>query len=70
MEAWISWTLGYILIGLVMAFTVEGINKWHRLIFIVWPLPLATFVVFLIYAIIKGVYTETKKFIQKRRNKA
>lgn len=69
MDAWVSWTLGYILIGIIMAITVEGINKWHRLIFIVWPIPTAIFLIFMVYGIIRGLYIEARKYIQNKRNK-
>ena len=69
MDAWVSWTIAYILIGIMLAIAVEGINKWHRLVFIVWPIPIATFLIFAVYAIIKGLYIEVCKYIKNKRNK-
>lgn len=69
MDAWISWSLGYILIGIMLALAVEGMRKWDRLIFIVWPIPITFFMLFVIYAIVKGAYTTVRDYIKNKRNK-
>ena len=66
---WIAWIIAYILVGLIMAFTVEGLGKWDRLIFVVWPIPIILFMIFSVYAIIRGLYIEISKYIKNKRNK-
>lgn len=69
MDAWISWTLAYILIGIMLALAVEDMRKWDRLIFIVWPIPITLFMLFVIYAIVKGAYVTVRDYIKNKRNK-
>jgi hypothetical protein len=65
MDAWISWTIGYILIGIMLALTIEGMKKLDRLIFIVWPIPIATYILAIICTVIYYSSLEIIKYIKK-----
>ena len=69
MDAWISWTIGYILIGIMLALAVEGIKKWDRLIFIVWPIPVAAYILAIICTVIYYSGLEIIKYIKNKLNK-
>ena len=69
MCAWIYWALAYILIGIMLALSVEGMKKRDRLIFIVWPISITLFMLFIIYAIVKGAYITVRDYIKNKRNK-
>lgn len=68
-ESWITWTIGYIVIGLGLLLIIDepGMKWYDRLVFIIWPIPITAFLVFAIGAIIVGAYTEIKDYIKYRK---
>ena len=66
-ESWIAGITIYILCGLgLMLMIGEPGMKWSdRLVFVIWPLPVAAFFILTIGATIVGLYKEIKKYIKK-----
>ena len=63
------WILGYILMGLGLLLMIDepGMKWYNRLVFVVWPIPVAAFFVFAIGAMIVGSYNEIKDYIKYRK---
>jgi ABC-type Na+ efflux pump permease subunit len=59
--------LGYVVIGLGLAVMIDDINNWQRLIFIVWPIPVALAVLFIIFVLINSTIELIKDYIKDYR---
>ena len=60
-----TWILAYVVMGFALALITDDIKGWGRLIFIIWPIPVAIMILFIIYAIIRGLVIEIKDHIKK-----
>lgn len=54
----------YALIGLGLALMIDGVNNRQRLIFIVWPIPVALAVFFIICVLINSTFELIKDYIK------
>lgn len=59
-----TWILAYVVMGFTLALITDDIKGWGRLIFIIWPIPVAIMILFSIYAIIRGLFIEIKDYIK------
>lgn len=57
--------LGYIIIGLGLAVMIDDINIWQRLmLLILWPIPVALAILFIICALINSAFELIKDYIK------
>jgi hypothetical protein len=54
--------------GLLLTIGEPGMQWSDRLVFTIWPLPVAAFFILTIGATIVGSYKEIKKYIKNRRS--
>lgn len=68
-EYLIVWVLGYIAIGVGLLILIDEPGmKWRdKLIYIVWPIPVATFLISVIIVTIIWLYIEIKDYIKCRK---
>ena len=62
-----TWILAYVVMGFALA--VEGMKKWDRLIFIVWPIPIAVYILAIICTVVYYSGLEVIKRIKNKLNK-
>jgi hypothetical protein len=65
---WVIWSVGiftYLVIALIFAMSIKEVKGFDKLIFLLWPIQITTFLMFAIGAIIYGLFIEFRKRVKR-----
>ena len=65
---WVIWSIGiftYLVIALIFAMSIKELKGFDKLIFLLWPVQITTFLIFTIGAVIYGLFIELRKRVKR-----
>jgi hypothetical protein len=65
---WVIWSVGiftYLVIALIFAMSIKEVKGFDKLIFLLWPIQITTFLMFAIGAIIYGLFIEFRRRVKR-----